>query len=264
MSNPRAEMRVERLPFTVYDVIGYLVPGVFALWIGLVFFKKLNGTAIIDSQVLNIVGQTPESIYFALFIFVIAAYAVGHLMGLMSSITVEKIAVEYFGYPSRFLTISNADECRSIIISNMLSSSFHRKRVFLAKLFCWPIWIFVRLMITTGLFTIFMKPFPEHVIDKLKNKLNSLQLEAGPIDNCDWWKGAEFYVINNIPHAFARMYNYLTIFGFFRNFSFIFIIISSMYMYKFLKLSPHPWHLLASLLERSWGSVTFTGKVPQI
>lgn len=85
MSKPRAEMRVERLPFTVYDVIGYLVPGTFALWIGFVFAKKLNSNATIDANTLNIVGSSSESIYFSLFIFIIAAYAVGHLVGLMSS-----------------------------------------------------------------------------------------------------------------------------------------------------------------------------------
>lgn len=267
MSKPRAEMRVERLPFTVYDVIGYLVPGTFALWIGFVFAKKLNSNATIDANTLNIVGSSSESIYFSLFIFIIAAYAVGHLVGLMSSITVEKIAVEYFGYPSKFLTIlgeeklSNEDKCRAIIAENMVSSGFHRKRVFLAKIFCWPIWISVRLLISTGLFTIFMKPLSAHISAKLKSRLEILHLDAGPFERCGWWKSAEFHVINNIPNAFSRMYNYLTIFGFFRNFSFIFIVISSMYLIKFSSAFWPSFNFISSLSGETLGLSHFEWEI---
>jgi hypothetical protein len=227
-------MRVERLPFTVYDVLGYLVPGTFALWVAFVFVKKMNTKAILTSNALNIVGPGSEGVYFALFIFLIAAYATGHLVGLLSSISVEKLAVEYFGYPSRFLTANSEKEFSLIIASNMQNYSFKRIRVKFAKLFCWPIWIFIKLLIFTELYTIFMKLLNNNIVSKFKFRLKSLEIEAGKFDDFEWWKGVEFYIINNIPHAFTRMYNYLTIFGFCRNFSFIFIVISNLYAAKFI------------------------------
>lgn len=53
-----------------------------------------------------------------------------------------------------------------------------------------------------------------------------------------WYKSLEYYVLNQIPDAVPRMYNYLVIAGLFRSLSFIFLWSS--------------WFVIGYLLTFSW------------
>ena len=84
-------MRVERLPFTVYDVLGYLFPGLLLL-VGVSLIAEHVFLIAIFDTVKSL--DTPKLVFVSIFSF-ISAYSIGHAVGLMSSVTLEKLGPVY-------------------------------------------------------------------------------------------------------------------------------------------------------------------------
>lgn len=92
-------MKPSQNPFSLYDFLGYFVPGAFAI------FSYCLGVAWVDKS-LDFIGtmrrfglDTAE----AYLPFVILAYVLGHIFSYVSSVTVERYSVWVNGYPSKYL-----------------------------------------------------------------------------------------------------------------------------------------------------------------
>jgi hypothetical protein len=75
-------MRVERLPFTVYDIVGYLFPGLI-LVVGVGFLGEFL-SVIAASKLIEDFG-TKATVLAGLFLLVLA-YALGHVVSLVGSL----------------------------------------------------------------------------------------------------------------------------------------------------------------------------------
>lgn len=105
---------INKNPFSLYDFLGYVFPGFFALFLISIFYKyedQLNSFGnildlFIDSKE-TIIQNSDISIVNTTF-FLIGAYILGHFIAYLSSVTVERFSVWAFGYPSGFLLIKQS------------------------------------------------------------------------------------------------------------------------------------------------------------
>lgn len=95
-------------PFSLFDFLGYIFPGAFAL---LVIFYFVNMEPLnfvnpmsISEMMVKVKGwlNVSESIV-SCSVFLIFSYILGHLIAYISSITIEKFVIWWYGFPSEFL-----------------------------------------------------------------------------------------------------------------------------------------------------------------
>ncbi len=87
-------------PFSLYDFLGYFVPGALVLYLYFIIeqFKKSNKFVLLDALE-NANNPNIESIL----PFVIISYVLGHFLSYISSITIEQYANWKYDYPSKYL-----------------------------------------------------------------------------------------------------------------------------------------------------------------
>lgn len=97
----------EKNPFSLYDFLGYAFPGAFTLYIGAKVIEKLYGGVPVDSFIVAMRGDfTQNESLNAIVIdtlLLIASYIIGHVVSFLSSITIEKVTIWYYQFPSQFL-----------------------------------------------------------------------------------------------------------------------------------------------------------------
>lgn len=96
-------MKSTQNPFSLYDFLGYLIPG--ATFLYMIIFYQHNLSIECSLKYL----KTYDSIGTYL-PFTICSYISGHLLSFLSSYTIEKYAVWKYGYPSKFLMRANDEE----------------------------------------------------------------------------------------------------------------------------------------------------------
>ena len=214
-------MRIERLPFTVYDVLGYFLPGVasFCILITLLFSSEarflMNHEIIRSSFLFSLIG---------VFAFLIFSYLIGHCVALIASFTVEKICICFLGYPGKYMIEEyayNRFQQQGDSIYNNCRIFLGRNRIFgfLVVVFCFPIALFLFLLAKM------------HMISELVFGLEETSRES--LDRCftkrmgksiykcrgrEWFEIVNYFVYDNSNVSAHRMYNYLVLYGLMRNF----------------------------------------------
>lgn len=93
-------MNPKQNPFSLYDFLGYFVPGASFLYglrlLQLFAHPDWNLAGVFDHDL-------PTGSPIAYLFLVLLSYIVGHLLSFLSSITVEKYSLWQFGYPSKYL-----------------------------------------------------------------------------------------------------------------------------------------------------------------
>ncbi|WP_421806420.1 hypothetical protein [Flagellimonas sp.] len=92
---------IKQNPFSLYDFLGYFVPGALLIYIILFFRFILESKCGFDlmSFFASISDLRLEQFLF----FIIVSYSLGHLINFVSSITIEKYAIWKYDYPSKYL-----------------------------------------------------------------------------------------------------------------------------------------------------------------
>lgn len=91
---------VRQNPFSLYDFLGYLIPGAASLYaLALVLGWFGIGPGLIKFANRYLSFDTPEVYIPAL----LAAYMAGHLLSYLSSVTIENFSNYAYGYPSKYL-----------------------------------------------------------------------------------------------------------------------------------------------------------------
>lgn len=225
-----SESRVERLPFTVYDILGYFVPGSFMTWVfvsyihpnDLVKLSDLINNDIIENSIIN------QSL--SIFIFFVISFLVGHIIAFLSSITVEKLVICYFGYPSKTLLVDQKIKGpikHRTAIRNIIDN-IKNARVVIIHIFMFPLVPVVWFLILTGWHSIVIKTLPNSIAKMIQDKFEKVtEYSIDPeTSEKNWFIYICYYVINNNASASFRMYNYVTVYGFLRSFCFIFVVFS--------------------------------------
>lgn len=232
-----ANVRVERIPFTIYDVIAYLGPGIVSAWaifdvVPSLFNAPNDSVARFVHDRSAIFGVAAIDIAVAIVVAGVFAYTLGVLIGFIASVTIEKLSIVYFGYPSEFVRtrykfagpIADRDITKKFLANGCASGAI------LVQLICLPLTIFIWGANILALFSVVIKPLPETMILSWEERFQFLSgYKIGYERRVDWFRFVCFYVINNNPVAFLRMYNYLTLYGFLRNMTFIFLVSTWVY-----------------------------------
>jgi len=93
-------MELKQNPFSLYDFLGYFIPGSFFLYCLYVAFSLHSKTQSFYTTLSNYVDFNRIEIYLP---FIISSYLVGHVLSYLSSEIIERYSVWKVGYPSKYL-----------------------------------------------------------------------------------------------------------------------------------------------------------------
>ncbi|HAT64584.1 MAG TPA: hypothetical protein DCS66_08270 [Flavobacteriaceae bacterium] len=233
-------------PFSVYDFLGYLIPGSVLIYSYLIIDylktnKEFNSTDFVSS----FSKVEFESIFF----FIILSYIIGHLLSFISSITVEKYANWVYSYPSKYLLDMKYDKFwdsarkwtdilwRIIIIILLfpcvIFDLFFGNFLNFKKFYTSPLDSLLRNIILNKL---------NILLGKLGHKFtNEYKNERGYANEYDFNRIATHYAYENSKNHQAKMSNYVALYGFLRTLCLIFNFLS---IYLFLRVSIYlNWNL---------------------
>lgn len=229
-------MPVSKNPFSLYDFLGYFVPGAFMLFALMVASNdnkelvRVIGDIDMDS-VSKICDLKMDSI--SVLLFAIVSYIIGHFLSYTSSITIELLSNRLFQYPSKYLLKIKGEEC------NECKEKRHGvfQRLFLGKGFwgglllvisfvvCMPVslpmLVFAHCECINNYLT---RPLDKEWINAIKNKLQLYACMIGECTSfdcpqCDSHLMIMHYVNINVPNATRKVDNYVALYGFLRSMS---------------------------------------------
>jgi hypothetical protein len=97
---------VKQNPFSLYDFLGYFIPGAVSLYVILGTTYHAAPHLLPFEEIQKVLPLGEVGIYVP---FILLAYLFGHLLSFLSSVTVEKYAVWMYGYPSKYLLHAGHD-----------------------------------------------------------------------------------------------------------------------------------------------------------
>lgn len=226
---------IKQNPFSVYDFLGYLIPGSIVIYAYLVIdYLKNNDSFVTSDFVKTFTNVKYEGVFF----FIIISYTIGHLISFASSVTIEKYANWRYSYPSKYLlNIEHKGYWKSC-------SSWKDKRwriVMIIVLFpcVFLDWIFGKLL---GFQRFYRKSLDHFLQDMIKSKVNRLLILLGlkKLENHHEYvdgKGSKYdfhriithYAYENSKHHQTKMNNYVALYGFLRTLSLIFSLLATYY-----------------------------------
>lgn len=201
--------RVQKLPITAYDVLGYLIPGAAS---GAMILYVLHGSGIFKE-----ITVAPTSLGGAMIflMFIVASYIGGHIIALVSTFTIERVVVIFLGYPSSYLC---ANLRRDGILRNINSRKFPLLILFL---FTPVTFLLLFLLMIFGFIGHFTKSLHPHAVSLLDKKFSKRYgAKISELSSADWFNIVQHDIIAYSQNGASRMYNYLNLYGFCRNMAF--------------------------------------------
>lgn len=245
--------RIESLPLTAYDVMGYFIPGLIIVLSSLVF---LHGSGALDVKI------SPEDgvkIYHlvAFVMIVIFSYVSGHVIALLSAVGVERIVIYVYGYPSEFL-FSSYGGCEAVtwkrvpknLWKNISSGGLLRGVcIFSVVIALIPQIISMFLLDVIGIGGAVNKSVPTAICSLFFEKFKKIfGMDATSLRSEEWFFVAQQHLILHSQHAALRMYNYLNLYGFCRNMTFVCSVCGYGLIYLWVIHSKSQHYLPASLI----------------
>ncbi|MCL8006127.1 hypothetical protein M8845_01680 [Gelidibacter japonicus] len=234
-------------PFSLYDFLGYLIPGATLIYL-LIIIKSCGGD-FGDCDLATLVSSVTEYQLQEVFFFIIASYALGHIISFLSSISIEKFGNWRYCYPSKVLIgfekksywvlkqtpeDYNPDkDFYDIEPKQKIRSAQNRARGLLG-IFILPLIISEYLLgQQLNLKKLYSKGLDPYLIDRIKERtivlLNSLSFTDQPIKtnelkDIDFNRVVHHYAFENSKQHQFRMVNYVALYGFLRNLVLTFIL----------------------------------------
>lgn len=232
-------------PFSIYDFMGYLFPGMMCYIIIAYCFRMgldLSEITNIDNLRNLIKESQMEFNLEKSVVIIVIAYILGHIVSYLSSVTIELFAQKVFGYPSEYLLKRGRDKTwwemlKAFFASEAHSSSHFWTRIktdlrFLMKVFI--VLLLFPITFSTFSFAYFfdingwiVRPLDEYLKTSLRVKefklANKLGINHPDVNQeCDYHRIVMHYVYLNIPNSQRKIDNYVALFGFLRSISFVF------------------------------------------
>lgn len=230
-------------PFSIYDFLGYVFPGAFALIIvyyfviidPIEFQNPMSVHEMLDLVRENFVGS--ESIV-SCTIFLIISYVLGHIISYLSSITVERFVIWWYGYPSEFM-LNHEDHHWHFFHDAIImchEKKYHYKRAIIRTYILRSLFslLLLPILIPTVLFRIFgcnvffVKKLDPYLNDIVLQKRNALAVklnlpDASHYDKVDYYRVIYNYVYEHSSNHRQKMDNYVALYDFLRSLTLIFI-----------------------------------------
>lgn len=223
----------DKNPFSIYDFLGYLFPGIVAIFTVFIlrqsmlmedydFFACLH-----VHEIVNLMQREMKLNWLEASVsIVVLAYIVGHMVAYASSLTVEFFAIKTLGYPSSYLL--NEDR-KSFWDKYFLVDDNKFVRIgyrILTIILLWPIALFCFAMSEKGLRGYLQASLPSYIITAVKTKTFALYQKLGlehrsVNDEIDFHRVIMHYVYLNIENAQRKADNYVALYGFLRAICFV-------------------------------------------
>ncbi|MCJ9428931.1 hypothetical protein [Kordiimonas marina] len=226
--------RIENLPFTTYDLVGYLVPGSVVV---LIFFLHNNFFSNSLSSMLE-KGNTAFQVI-AFLILLILSYVMGHVLSYLSSEVSEKFIVRSLGYPTVYLmgrSYAPLDQAkqkktagariRKNIMDQLYGGGFgwrgpwFTRAIFIFHIVLLPV-ILGSMLLGFGFYT---EPLSPCVVNECKKRFTKIWPSYSNYikeQNGDWFSLLSYYTLNKYPYVAPKAYNYVVLYGFLRSFLFL-------------------------------------------
>ncbi len=209
-------------PFSLYDFLGYFVPG--ALFVYGIEFSRTKAP-IVDKLLQSIPDihwlerQSAVEIFVP---FILLSYLFGHMLSVISSYTIERFALWRYGYPSKYLLgFPRPNYWR---LSNKEVHKFHRccLRIFV-PIAMLPV-VILDLILGRELYA---KTLDNLLITIISDKIAQLVNNEGGyavLNNVsehksseqDWFRFTYHYALEKAPSHRSKMQNYVALYGFCR------------------------------------------------
>jgi hypothetical protein len=229
---------IKQNPFSVYDFLGYLIPGSLVIYAYLIVDYLKNQTHFdVQDFIDNFSNVKLEGVFF----FIIISYTIGHLISFASSITIEKYANWRYSYPSKYLLeIGHKGYWKSS--SNWKDVVW--RLVMIIILFPCVIfdWIFGQLL---GFKRFYKKSVDDFLKDMIESKANRLlnkigldkleepqKYDNGKGNDFDFHRIISHYAYENSKRHQGKMSNYVALYGFLRTLSLIFNILAIYFFFR--------------------------------
>lgn len=234
-------------PFSLYDFLGYLIPGSTFIFAYLIIEQWNNNKS--DFTLEKVLSTFSKTEFQNIFFFIIIAYSLGHLLSFISSITIEKYGNWNYGYPSKTVIgyIKNSywvrenepEEENDNFLYEVENNAKKRNmknfgRVFL-RLFILPLFIIEYFFGEKLKFkNFYSKGLDEYLMNCIKSNaialLNSLKISEvdditeSDLKNIDFNRIVHHYAFENSKEHQFRMVNYVALYGFLRNLVLTFVL----------------------------------------
>lgn len=212
-------------PFSIYDFLGYLFPGLVAF---MLFMHCMSNTFPINAEAYfhykdNIgayFGQKDENWWESTILIVLVSYILGHIIAYLSSSMVEYFANRIYDYPSHYLlhddNLTYNDIKRRYWKNIKLGSNLWRLLVFVILI---PVSLTMSMI--TPLIRFVVRPLDEYVRNGIIKKLCKLSEKLGIEDTdvnseADYHRIVMHYAYLNIENVQRKADNYVAIYGFLR------------------------------------------------
>ena len=123
---------MEKNPFSIHDFLGYVLPGGVALLLAYMVYVNPQCNYMTSQEYIDVIINTFAALKRKGFstmelsiAIVIISYIIGHLVAYLSSITIERMAIWYYNYPSVFLL---SDERKSRFFSDIKEQWSNKKK----------------------------------------------------------------------------------------------------------------------------------------
>lgn len=239
---------LQKNPFSLYDFLGYLFPGAFALFLIIIVLAVDNLT--FNEIVCLFRDNAPfQSInVFNTFFFIVVSYILGHILSYISSITIERWSLWLFGYPSEFLLDqrkntsywnSNVTSCgtqKEAFDFNDISKSIYffilkRMMRFLMGLFLLPIYLPYVLLMSVNMKGFITKPLDIHIRKSINDKViglaNLISFTVPNNEDVDYSRIIlHYYAHKQSILLFQKTDNYVALYGFLRSITLVLNLIT--------------------------------------
>ena len=219
------------LPFAMYDLAVYLPGGAIALLIAKFAFESIFGSTLhlpFNPEDGDTIGVAVKAV-----IWLSASYLAGHLAAFISTYVIEKLVHNNLGFPSEiWLELENSDEdlsshsqfLRGIFTRNL--RNFQKNLVnYVIVISQIPAFIPILLFLIRKPFGFYSPKLPVGVLNDVKFRYKEIGIDIPIKNGSRWEKIVEHFVANNCDSAYARMYNYLVIYGALRLLSLLILMV---------------------------------------
>lgn len=206
---------MDKNPFSLYDFLGYFIPGAFALF--LIIFSQNQDGIFKYFSLKNIEYLKNEVSIIYIVFFIIIAYTFGHVLSYLSSLFIEKYTTLYYGYPSKNLM--------KIKVNKKERKSYCILQKFIMILVILPLTTID--FIINNIFCIrksycveLDKPYRKSIQKKLNRLFNNNSIKLNITKN-DFHKYLIHYCYENSSSHQHKLMNYVALYGFLRVITFI-------------------------------------------
>lgn len=219
-------MKIEQNPFSIYDFLGYLVPGFFFTYAS-IFVVNLDMENPFSLHAVNLeIDQY--------FVIIIISYIVGHILSFLSSVTVEIFSIWTLGYPSRYLLKFKFPGFWYNIIKDKKPLKILLKIIMIVFIF--PVivtdLIVRKIFQTTKLLgksadDLTIALLEEKIPEFMENRFNINKEKVYPLnkDGNDFFNVIYHYCLEECTTHVSKMQNYVALYGFTRTMCFSIIML---------------------------------------